>query len=61
MIEDPPTGVKAALTAGMEVAAVATLIPRERLSELERLPENHLVDDPGKTLEVVAQMMRRLG
>lgn len=45
-IEDSPSGVQAALAAGMSVIAVSTPFTRERLRETALVPPEHIVDDP---------------
>ncbi len=57
VIEDSPTGVRAALEAGMSVVGVSTPFTKERLHEAGLLPESQLVDDPEKLPEVVAQVI----
>ena len=48
VLEDSPSGVKAALAAGMNVVAVSTPFTRKGLHETALLPPEHVVDDPGQ-------------
>jgi len=57
VIEDSPTGVEAALNAGMKVVAVSTPFTQKRLHETGLIPESHIVDDPDKLPEVVAHVV----
>jgi len=61
VIEDSPTGVKAALAAGMNVAAVSTPFTRQRLHQAGLLPSNHIVDDPATLPDVVAHLIAHHG
>lgn len=56
VIEDSPTGVRAALNAGMHVLAVGTPFTKERLYEAELLPADRIVD----RLEQLTAVARRL-
>ena len=60
VIEDSPSGVQAALGAGMEVVAVSTPFTREHLREGGLLPLEHIVDDPKETGAVVAHVIQHL-
>jgi len=60
VIEDSPTGVKAALNAGMSVVAVSTPFTQKRLHESALLPEAHIVDDPDLLPGVVAHVMEHI-
>jgi HAD superfamily hydrolase (TIGR01549 family) len=57
VIEDSPTGVEAALAAGMNVVAVATPFTRQKLHQSNILPEALIVDNPNHTAEIVAQII----
>ncbi len=57
VVEDSPTGVKAALAAGMDVVAVSTPFTRQRLGEEALLPPSHIVDDPVVLPDVVAHII----
>lgn len=56
VIEDSPSGVQAALAAGMHVIAVSTPFTREALHAGGLLDERWIVDDPA-TLPAVAQAL----
>ena len=56
VIEDSPSGVKAALAAGMHCVAVTTPFTRQALHEGGLLPEQWIVDDPDALPDVVARM-----
>jgi HAD superfamily hydrolase (TIGR01549 family) len=59
VIEDSPSGVKAALAAGMHVVAVSTPFTRESLHQTGLLPAGQIVDDPADLLQVVEQIVSR--
>ena len=60
VIEDSPTGVKAALNAGMSVVAVSTPFTKKRLHESALLPEAHIVDDPDTLPGIVAHVIEHM-
>jgi len=53
VIEDSPSGVQAALAAGMHCIAVTTPFTRQRLFESGILDERWIVDDPDTLFDVV--------
>lgn len=57
VIEDSPTGVQAALAAEMHVVAVSTPFTRKRLHESGLLPEPHIVDEPDRLHQIVADVI----
>ncbi|MFC1879092.1 HAD family hydrolase [Chloroflexota bacterium] len=58
VIEDSPSGVKAALAAGMWCIAVSTPFTRRALHKLEILNERWIVDDPANLPGVVSEMIQ---
>ncbi|MFQ5435328.1 MAG: HAD family hydrolase [Anaerolineae bacterium] len=57
VIEDSPSGVKAALAAGMDCIAVTTPFTHEAIHAQKLLPESHIVDDPGQLPAAVAHIV----
>lgn len=58
VIEDSPTGVQAALNAGMHVVAVSTPFTKKGLHASGLLPEGHIVDSPSELLIIVDHVIR---
>lgn len=57
VVEDSPSGVQAALAAGMEVVAVSTPFTRQRLVEAGLLPAEQIVTEPDRLPDVVAHLI----
>jgi HAD superfamily hydrolase (TIGR01509 family) len=57
VIEDSPTGVEAAVAAGMACIAVATPFTREALHEGGLIADRWIVDEPAELCAVVGQML----
>jgi HAD superfamily hydrolase (TIGR01509 family) len=60
VLEDSPSGVKAALAAGMHCIAVTTPFTRDSIPALNMLEEQWIVHDPSEVLKVVRQKMDEL-
>ncbi len=61
VLEDSPTGVKAALAAGMPCIAVATPFTNKLLHEGALLEDRWIVDAPENLFDVVDEMLREQG
>jgi len=61
VIEDSPSGVKAALAAGMWCIAVTTPFTRQAIDSQKLLPEAHVVDDPEQLPNVVRHIVEQHG
>jgi beta-phosphoglucomutase-like phosphatase (HAD superfamily) len=61
VVEDSPTGVQAALAAGMAVIAVSTPFTRERLHASGLLPEERIVDEPERVAAVATAIVQHSG
>ncbi len=57
-IEDSPSGVQAALAAGVHVIAVATPFTRKALHSMKLLPEDRIVDEPGQLKNILNDFMQ---
>ncbi|MDF1500207.1 MAG: HAD family phosphatase [Anaerolineales bacterium] len=57
VLEDSPSGVRAALAAGMWCIAVTTPFTREQMHALDILEERWIVDDPEQVTAVVQKMI----
>jgi HAD superfamily hydrolase (TIGR01509 family) len=57
VIEDSPSGVKAALSAAMHVVAVSTPFTREGLHRANLIPARQIVDDPSNLAQVVEHVI----
>jgi len=57
VIEDSPSGVKAALAAGMACIAVTTPFTRKPIHQEQLLDERWVVDDPERLPKVVGQLI----
>jgi HAD superfamily hydrolase (TIGR01509 family) len=58
VLEDSPSGVQAALAAGMNVIAVSTPFTRERLRDTALLPPGHVVDDAQRLPDVIEHAVK---
>lgn len=59
VVEDSPTGVRAALAAGMAVMAVSTPFTRNSLHASKLLPETRIVDKSDRVIAVAAEIIRQ--
>lgn len=59
VIEDSPTGVKAALAAGMHCIAVTTDLTREAIHAQQLLPARQVVDDPTYLAAAIDSVLNR--
>ncbi|MGD2178728.1 MAG: HAD family phosphatase [Anaerolineae bacterium] len=59
VIEDSPSGVKAALAAGLHCIAVTTPFTRRNLHDQNLLEDRWIVDDPAVLADVVQQMIEQ--
>lgn len=57
VIEDSPSGVKAALAADMWCIAITTPFTRDQLHAAELLEERWIVDDPGTLMAMIGEML----
>lgn len=57
VLEDSPSGVRAAVAAGMWCVAVTTPFTKEGLHALGLLEERWIVDDPSRVVDVVREMI----
>ncbi|MBS1250238.1 MAG: Validoxylamine A 7'-phosphate phosphatase [Chloroflexi bacterium] len=60
VIEDSPSGVEAALAAGMWCIAVSTPFTKQKLHAEQLLDESWIVDDPDTLLDVVDRKIKKL-
>ena len=56
-LEDSPSGVQAALAAGVNVFAVSTPFTKEALHREKLLPEEQIIDDPSQLASVLERFM----
>lgn len=60
VIEDSPSGVLAALNAGMQVVAVSTPFTMDKLHQGGLISVDHIVDDPGDLEKIVDHVIQHL-
>jgi HAD superfamily hydrolase (TIGR01549 family) len=58
VIEDSPSGVEAAINAGMKVVGVSTPFTRQRLHESGLLPDGHIVDNPENLEKIIDHVIK---
>ena len=61
VIEDSPSGVEAAIAAGMKVVAVATPFTHQGLKDMALLPEDLIIEDPTQVSQVVSGIINQYG
>lgn len=59
VVEDSPSGVQAALSAGMTVMAVATPYTREQLRESELLPQDQIASRPEEVENMFEELLQK--
>ncbi len=59
VIEDSPSGVEAALRAGMRVMAVATPFTRDQLKDNELIPEGQFADQPDQVERIFEDILKQ--
>ncbi|MFQ5614660.1 MAG: HAD family hydrolase [Anaerolineae bacterium] len=57
VIEDSPSGVEAALAAGMWCLAVTTPFTRQAIHARKLLPDSHIVDEPDRLPQALAHIL----
>lgn len=61
ILEDSPSGTKAALNSGAHVIAIGTPFTRDHLYDVEGLDKQWIVDDPTTTMDVVNKALETFG